>query len=343
MKKKKEKRLKNEYQNTVKIDCFKLKESKGITLSALIVTIIVLIILAGVSINYLIGDNQIAEKAKGSKEQYEIASVKEQARLDIVEWQFEQMDNDEKSYLNDEIVKDILSKPTLKEYIKEIDGNKVITQNGYEIEISELYEEEIPKWPNSYQTLNYIESTGTQWINTGIIPNENMKFDVEIAFITTDSTSYVFGADKNYYTGYNMAIDWSRRIAEGVRGIFGGKQNGAYMIQSKVNPIVGKKYKIVLEKNKITVDSTVNNNTSNWAEIEISWPIVLFATNRNETIMNLHGLRIYSFKVYENEKLIQSLIPCYNRINNEIGFYDVVNDSFLTNQGTGEFIKGEEV
>ena len=45
----------------------KTKE-KGITLIALIVTIIVLIILAGVSINLILGKNGLIEKAKFAKE-----------------------------------------------------------------------------------------------------------------------------------------------------------------------------------------------------------------------------------------------------------------------------------
>ena len=41
----------------------KLKSKKGITLVALVVTIVVLLILAGVSINAVLGDNGIIKKA----------------------------------------------------------------------------------------------------------------------------------------------------------------------------------------------------------------------------------------------------------------------------------------
>ena len=55
--------------------------SKGITLIALVITIIVLIILAGVSINILLGQNGLIEKAKNSKEKYEIEQILEQLEL----------------------------------------------------------------------------------------------------------------------------------------------------------------------------------------------------------------------------------------------------------------------
>lgn len=58
-----------------------LKKEKGITLIALVVTIIVLIILVGVSINLVLGENGIVEKAKFAKEQTEQAKTNEEKSL----------------------------------------------------------------------------------------------------------------------------------------------------------------------------------------------------------------------------------------------------------------------
>ena len=63
------------------------KQEKGITLIALIVTIIVLLILSGISIAMLTGDNGILNKAAEAKVQTEIASLIERVRLDIFEKQ----------------------------------------------------------------------------------------------------------------------------------------------------------------------------------------------------------------------------------------------------------------
>ena len=51
-----------------------LKGQKGITLVALVVTIIVLIILAGVSIALVLGDNGIVTKAREWKQNYAVAA-----------------------------------------------------------------------------------------------------------------------------------------------------------------------------------------------------------------------------------------------------------------------------
>ena len=59
----------------------KIKLEKGITLIALVITIIVLLILAGISIALLTGDNGILNKASEAAEQTNVASAKEQVEL----------------------------------------------------------------------------------------------------------------------------------------------------------------------------------------------------------------------------------------------------------------------
>ncbi|MBR4260516.1 MAG: hypothetical protein IKQ33_00980, partial [Clostridia bacterium] len=58
-----------------------LKNKKGITLIALVVTIIVLLILAGISIMMLTGENGILGRAGEAKVQTGIAEVEEAAKL----------------------------------------------------------------------------------------------------------------------------------------------------------------------------------------------------------------------------------------------------------------------
>ena len=61
------------------------KKQNGITLIALVITIIVLIILAGVAINLTLGQNGLLNRTKEAREKYEIASAKEYIELKIDE------------------------------------------------------------------------------------------------------------------------------------------------------------------------------------------------------------------------------------------------------------------
>ncbi len=72
----------------------KREKQKGITLIALVITIIVLIILAGVTINALIGDNGILQKAQEAKERTQIGNEKEIIQLAMAELQIREKELD---------------------------------------------------------------------------------------------------------------------------------------------------------------------------------------------------------------------------------------------------------
>ena len=67
-----------------------MRKQKGITLIALVVTVIVLIILAGVSISLVLGENGIVSKAKKAKENTELAKTEEETMLNDLAKQIEE-------------------------------------------------------------------------------------------------------------------------------------------------------------------------------------------------------------------------------------------------------------
>ena len=65
----------------------KIKQEKGITLIALVVTIVVLLILAGVSISLVLNNNGVISKAKDAKNQYAEAQTNEEKQLnEVSDW-----------------------------------------------------------------------------------------------------------------------------------------------------------------------------------------------------------------------------------------------------------------
>ncbi len=117
------------------------KNSKGISLIALVITIIVLLILAGVTIATLTGDNGILTQAGNAKEQTEKADIIERAKTEIVGVQSEN---------NGELPKEDLDR-ILKSYDKDgtirIDdeGNRyIVTSKNYKILASDIWSKETP-------------------------------------------------------------------------------------------------------------------------------------------------------------------------------------------------------
>ena len=81
----------------------KTKEMKGITLVALVVTIVVLLILAGVSINTVLGDDGIIQKAKEAAEATKRASAEEEMNRLVLEYQLASNDETLESFLQEKV------------------------------------------------------------------------------------------------------------------------------------------------------------------------------------------------------------------------------------------------
>ena len=111
----------------------KIREVKGITLVALVLTIIILLILAGISIQALTNQGLFG-KAQEEKKQSEIANIKEQMQLEIYQKQLFNTGD-----ISDQELKSILEKYGTIEY--ETDGKTIkgiTSKKGYEILLSEI-------------------------------------------------------------------------------------------------------------------------------------------------------------------------------------------------------------
>ena len=119
------------------------KEEKGITLIALIVTIIVLAILAGVSISVLVGDQGIIRKTQNTGKDAEIENVKEQALIDISSWVYDEVTERKGDGIvnTPDQVKEILESENSgkKKYYKGFTDEGVETPNGYIVPYEDLY------------------------------------------------------------------------------------------------------------------------------------------------------------------------------------------------------------
>ena len=118
------------------------KYNKGITLIALVITIIVLLILAGISIAMLTGENGILTKGSKAKEQTERQEIIENAKLKILEYETENEGKitDEKAY---EIIakydKDYKENEAFTFHTNENGEEYLKTEKGYDILVSEIW------------------------------------------------------------------------------------------------------------------------------------------------------------------------------------------------------------
>ncbi len=111
-----------------------MKNQKGVTLVALVVTIIVLIILVGISINLLLGENGLITKAQEAKKQQKIAEIKEKISLELAAAETDAIIRNES--LEEEQLNDIVSKyGTLQD-----DKDTILTKDdNYKISLKEIW------------------------------------------------------------------------------------------------------------------------------------------------------------------------------------------------------------
>ena len=172
-----------------------LKNNKGVTLIALVVTIVVLLILAGVSINLVVGDNGIIKKAHDAKKAHEQGSKDEKIELD--KWS---------SFIDDKtftIAKvSVGSKATENSTIngKKYSAMNPIIPQGY-IPINQ----ENAEWGNgtTEPTENSVnnglvikDETGNEWVWVPVETPSDLYVKEEVAIPVKDTTSVT----TQYYT-----------------------------------------------------------------------------------------------------------------------------------------------
>lgn len=184
--------------------------------------------------------------------------------------------------------------------------------------------------PSGYTRLAYIQSSGTQYIDTGFKPNNNTRvvMDVEVLSSTANPCA-LFGA-RTSATSNNYAFMWTNSVLR-------SDYNNVYTQTWDVTYTTRR----VIDKNKetTTVDGTSQSYTN--ATFQAPVNLVLLALNNNGTKQWYTSAKLYSCQVYDNGTLVRDFIPVKNSAGT-LGLYDQVNGKFYTNAGTGTFT-GEEI
>ena len=183
----------------------KLKQNQGITLMALIVTIIVLLILAGISISMLTGNNGIINKAIEAGEKTEIAGIVEEIKLAILETQIENLGSLTSDDLRDVLKEYFTDVPeTLPEDETELAELELTTIDGkHTIKVGDIWQGSLSGSSGGVATLP--SATGT----TPYLPSEDFSqvegTDLSTGLVIEDNlgNQYVWIEVPNDGTGPN--------------------------------------------------------------------------------------------------------------------------------------------
>lgn len=191
--------------------------------------------------------------------------------------------------------------------------------------------------PAGYTKCTYLQSTGEQWINTGISANINTGIYAEIQN-NIYSNTIPFGARNSQ--GYYYEIPRYNVQTKFLRWAFGSAENDGFA-SDKMGDYSYKASMNLYNDRQVSVDS----EDTKWravivspAEFKETYPLWLFSFNyyNNETIVSYGKFvgRIYRAKITQGRELVRDLVPCLDT-NKKPCMYDIVTGASYYNSGTG--------
>ena len=215
--------------------------------------------------------------------------------------------------------------------------NEVLMGLGYETGYQRIvvpHQEEpspVGPLPDGYTELEYIQSTGTQYINTGVQPNQNTRVTATAYLTPSDAGTWLFGA-RNAHSDSTFGF---LSYENAYRSDYNTDQN------KTIPAAYSDPFEIDKNKNQTQINGETEA-TSSVGTFQCNYPLILFANNTGGSISGRGSGKIYQLSIYDNGTMVRMFIPCINP-DGEIGLYDAANGQFYGNFGTGVFIGGPEI
>ena len=202
------------------------------------------------------------------------------------------------------------------------------------------------KWAPYSARIEYLESTGTQYIDTGVIGKSSVRLLLQTFVPNADTHAYIgsiFGVITNlgrframFFPLYNpnmIRFDYDQQIALNC--------TSSNSMQGKI---------VVIDMNNHNKASTYDTNhnllctqnlsTTTFTTGENLFLFVSLDTRQGTPIFSgAPSVKIYSAKIYDNDILVRDYIPVLDK-NGVPCMYDKVEGKFYYNAGTGQFIAG---
>ena len=203
--------------------------------------------------------------------------------------------------------------------------------------------------PAGYKRCEYIEGTGTQFIDLGSIPiGEKTGFRIRLN-ITSGTGANAFGGyvpntrnfayfglrggDSRFYTS-NYSSSGYKPVADFGRILYGTDIEYAYKYDN-----VRSLFSIQTNGIEIGTSRTFTMPNSSFALFSFKDANGIIRSAAKEVAK----MKLMLFEVFSGENIQAKLLPCIRLEDQSAGMYDIVSDTFFGNVGTGSFVAGNTV
>lgn len=191
--------------------------------------------------------------------------------------------------------------------------------------------------PKEYRRVQYIKSTGVEYIDTNLSAPEGFEVEIKINIDkVTGSWAPILGAHEPsapykrnfiaYGSNKKMEMDAGDKIT----------QTSVTLAGDDVIKASNVKNNFYLNVNGTTYNPTITTNSSN---ITYSGRTLHLLHNNGYDLGYTTG-KVYYCKITVGGALVRNFVPVARLTDNKIGLYDTINGVFYTNQGLGEFNAG---
>lgn len=193
--------------------------------------------------------------------------------------------------------------------------------------------------PAAYNAIEYLQFTGTQYINTGVTVDSNTGFDITFEVLNGQSSSPYYnlfgvrgndasggtGETQNFFRIDTIPVDSN----SGTEFKYGSTvYNSGIKDTSKINIKLLNKVYTKPDGSTITVAGTITTGLS----------MYIGCINKAGTAYgNIASMKLYRFKIYNGSTLTHDFIPVQRVSDKVLGLYDLKTSIFKTNMVSGVF------
>lgn len=189
--------------------------------------------------------------------------------------------------------------------------------------------------PEGYTALEYIESTGTQYIDTGIAGGSDVRFTLDADVLQSNSSG-----DHHILTSAGSGQRVVLRITVGGGG-YKARWGTSGLVEIPVEGEILSRHTFVLDGPSFRIDGSTPI-TFEESEFNTGYNMYLFASNNQGNATAFGLLKVYSLSI-QNDSVSKNFVPAKRDSDGVVGIYDTIGGTFYGNSGTGEFVAGPEI
>lgn len=195
----------------------------------------------------------------------------------------------------------------------------------------------------TYTKLSYLQGNGTSYIDTGIYGELNSKIEIEL--MITDSTqtiACVTGARNTSSIGIIFAVgspDKNLHVDFYNYSVGRGRMTTSASVDEKYKLVGCKTYQRIYDSSGTAI---INHSSNISNTFTTPTTIPLFNCDGYAFDTKFNG-RIYSYKHYKNNILVQDLIPVKRDSDGAIGMFDLVTKTFYGSVNSTPFTQSGAV